>query len=250
MYKLRRLLKKIFRHYRPVRSKYFSSNKSYFRNRIGLEIGGPSSLFSDNGRLPAYSIAKCIDNCNFGNSTVWEGDIVQGRTFVFNSGKPPGQQYILEASSLVGIPCKTYDFVLSSHCIEHIANPIKALIEWKRVLKKNGVLLLVVPHKNNSFDRKRDVTAFDHLLYDFDHDTGEDDQTHLNDVLENHDFECDTVDFQSLKDRSLHNIDNRCLHHHVFDCDLVDKMVQYAGFKIMAKEIYLGIHIVVFAQKN
>lgn len=39
----------------------------------------------------------------------------------------------------------TYDFVFSSHCLEHIENYLDALEEWKRILKKNGIIFLYLP---------------------------------------------------------------------------------------------------------
>ncbi|PYL73305.1 MAG: hypothetical protein DMF22_01865 [Verrucomicrobia bacterium] len=36
------------------------------------------------------------------------------------------------------IPSGKYDFLLASHCLEHMANPLCAFQEWLRVLKKKG----------------------------------------------------------------------------------------------------------------
>lgn len=38
------------------------------------------------------------------------------------------------------------DFVFSSHCLEHLESPGKALAEWIRVLKPGGILYLYLPH--------------------------------------------------------------------------------------------------------
>ena len=32
----------------------------------------------------------------------------------------------------------TYDVLLSSHTLEHIANPLRALSEWKRIVGDDG----------------------------------------------------------------------------------------------------------------
>lgn len=40
---------------------------------------------------------------------------------------------------------ESLDYVFSSHCLEHIPKYIDALEEWKRVLKKDGVLFLYLP---------------------------------------------------------------------------------------------------------
>lgn len=38
-------------------------------------------------------------------------------------------------------------FVYSSHCLEHIENYKESLVEWLRVLKIGGFLIITVPHK-------------------------------------------------------------------------------------------------------
>ncbi len=42
-----------------------------------------------------------------------------------------------------------FDYILASHILEHLDNPIKASKEITRILKPNGVLYLVVPHFTN-----------------------------------------------------------------------------------------------------
>jgi hypothetical protein len=39
----------------------------------GLEIGGPSSIFSGRSILPVYQIPLSLDNCNFSSTTVFQG---------------------------------------------------------------------------------------------------------------------------------------------------------------------------------
>ena len=48
------------------------------------------------------------------------------------------------------------DFVLASHVIEHIPDPIAALEEWVRVARE--WVFLVVPHRDRTFDRGRPLT--------------------------------------------------------------------------------------------
>lgn len=57
---------------------------------------------------------------------------------------------------------KTVDFVVSSHVIEHFFDPIKALLEWKRVAKK--YILIVCPHKDRTFDKDKEVTPLQELI--------------------------------------------------------------------------------------
>lgn len=45
----------------------------------------------------------------------------------------------------------TWDYVFSSHCLEHLANPIAAIEHWKMRIKKGGVLFLYLPHPKMTY---------------------------------------------------------------------------------------------------
>lgn len=124
-------------------------------------------------------------------------------------------------------------FVLSSNCSEHVANPLKALQEWIRVLRKGGALILVLPNKYSNFDWRRSVTSFEHIVHDYVVDTSENDLTHLEEILKFHDLSLDPPagDFLKFKNRSMENYANRTLHHHVFDLSLMTSMVEYLGLR-------------------
>ena len=51
--------------------------------------------------------------------------------------------------------------------LEHSPNPLKDLREWKRVLKKNGVIVILLPHGERTFDKGREITSYEHLLNDY-----------------------------------------------------------------------------------
>jgi SAM-dependent methyltransferase len=42
----------------------------------------------------------------------------------------------------------SYDAVHSSHCLEHMHNPERALLEWWKLIKPGGYLVLVVPDED------------------------------------------------------------------------------------------------------
>lgn len=46
----------------------------------------------------------------------------------------------------MGLPQGPFDFIFSSHCLEHLPNPIAALEHWKTRLRPGGVLFLYLPH--------------------------------------------------------------------------------------------------------
>jgi SAM-dependent methyltransferase len=54
------------------------------------------------------------------------------------------------------------DFVFASHVLEHFADPIRALEEWLRVARK--YVVLVIPHRDRTFDRDRELTPVGELL--------------------------------------------------------------------------------------
>lgn len=227
----------------------FASIKQLFFAKSGLEIGGPSRIFRDGGFIPLYHLVKALDGCNFSNSTIWEGAIESGLKYHYYNYKN-GLQYILEASDLSSIPSSTYEFVLSSNCLEHVANPLKAVGEWIRVLKDEGVLLLVLPNKEYCFDHNRPVTTFSHLESDFRNDTKEDDLTHLNEILELHDLEMDkrAGTFEQFKERSLKNFENRALHQHVFDRTVLKEI--FSHFKLEVLLTHEGKDFVILGKKS
>jgi len=149
------------------RAKSFQVSQRLFLGKTGIEIGGPSTVFARRGIFPVYPLVAQLDNCNYDKTTVWEGNITQGQTFQFDRSKPLGQQYIIEATAMGCLASGKYDFVISSHVLEHTANPILALSQWLRLLKDQGTLVLILPHKDNTFDHRRPVTTLEHLIDDF-----------------------------------------------------------------------------------
>lgn len=175
-----------------------------------------------------------MDGANFSADTIWEGRIKAGENFNYYDNKS-GRQYIAETTDLREIATARYDFLLSSNCLEHLANPIKGLAERKRVIKVDGGLVLVLLNKTSNFDRRRPITKFEHLLDDFISGVGKDDLTHPDEILALHDLPMDPPagDLEHFRERSLKNFQNRTLHHHVFDIQLITQMLDYVGFEIL-----------------
>jgi SAM-dependent methyltransferase len=200
--------------------------------KYGVEVGGPSALFKT--FLPLYRFVGGLDGVNFSTETVWEGRIEAGQNFTYGENRS-GRQFIAEATDLSEIADAQYDFLLSSNCLEQVANPLKALVEWIRVIKPGGGLVLVLPNKRSNFDHRRPITKFEHSVDDFVRNVGEDDFTHLDEILALHDLERDPPagDLQHFRERSLKNFDNRTLHHHVFDVSLIKDTLHYVGLETL-----------------
>lgn len=210
----------------------------------GLEVGGPSPIFERRGLLPLYDQISELDNCNFASRTVWEGQLTEGRHFKF--GERLGFQFVSEAWA-IKVPDASYDFILSSHMLEHSANPIRVLGEWRRLLKPGGCLLLILPEAKNTYDRRRPVTALEHLLDDYRRDTPESDATHFDEIAALH---TEHPNREGLRRSLESNALDRMAHHHVFDLPLALALVRSAGFEVLAQEIEYPCHIIVFARKT
>jgi SAM-dependent methyltransferase len=51
------------------------------------------------------------------------------------------------------LPAGPFDFVFSSHCLEHLTNPVAALEHWKSRLYSGGILFLYLPHPDMTYWR-------------------------------------------------------------------------------------------------
>jgi len=206
--------------------------RALFAGKRGLEIGGPSPFFRAGGYLPIYPYVRGLDGVNFAETTVWTEKIDQRRGYIVD-GKRMGDQYIMDATDLRGLPPGSYDFLLSCNNLEHIANPLRAVEQWIQVLKPGGLLLIVVPRKESNFDHRRATVRFDHLMEDYRNHVAEDDLTHLQEILNLHDLAMDPQAGtpEDFRERSLNNFKHRCLHHHVFDMDVLRGILVYFGMK-------------------
>lgn len=245
------LVAAIVRRLRMPHARSLPALRTLVRGRTGLEIGGPSPIFAPGGLLALYRETARVDNCNFSSRTIWEGEI-RAEEAAFRAGREPGRQIIAEGGDLSAIADGAYEFVLSSHMLEHTANPLRVLAEWRRILAPGGVLVLLLPHRDGTFDHRRPVTTLAHLRDDRARGTGEDDATHLEEVLALHDLARDpgVTDAAAFRARVLDNANVRSVHHHVFDLRLVLAMVREAGFAPVLAEAFVPYHVLVGAVKR
>jgi SAM-dependent methyltransferase len=200
-----------------------------------LEVGGPSAVFGAGGLLPVYPAAQAVDGVQWAEETLWHGR--QHGRYV-PDGTATGAVHVVEGGSLDGVADAAYDGVISSHVVEHFANPLGALRAWERVTRPGGALLLVAPHMAGTFDHRRPVTTLEHMIEDLERGTGEDDLTHLDETLRLHDRTRDAEgpDAEAWAQRRRDNLRHRVLHHHVFTTASLAALLGYAGVEIAAIE--------------
>ncbi|HEX4188693.1 MAG TPA: class I SAM-dependent methyltransferase [Solirubrobacteraceae bacterium] len=201
-----------------------------------LEIGGPSALFGSGGLLPVYPILASIDGVQWAEDTAWHSlDADAGYS---PEGERRGELHVIDRVDLDPLADASYDVVLSSHVLEHIANPLRALTAWRRVTRPGGHLLIVLPHMAGTFDHRRPVTAVGHMVEDFERDVGEDDLTHLDETLRLHDrardVPCD--DDEAWAEGRRRNLSTRLIHHHTFTTSTVLALLDHIGLELAAVE--------------
>jgi SAM-dependent methyltransferase len=63
-----------------------------------------------------------------------------------------------DAQYLRGAEDNSFDFVYSSHTLEHMVDPAVALRNWWRVIKPGGYLILYIPHRD-LYEKKRTLPS-------------------------------------------------------------------------------------------
>lgn len=120
----------------------------YLKGRRGIEIGGSSHNRFDLNTLNVdytdeYTIFKKEEVKNCGECM--KVDIVA------NGNDLPFKDNV-------------WDFVINSHVLEHFFDPIQVIEEWIRVIKPGGILFMIVPHKERTFDKDRERTTLQELI--------------------------------------------------------------------------------------
>ena len=202
----------------------------FFRNKSGVIIGGRLRWQFDALAKAARNIIN-VDNCPS------------------NQKKPADVDYVTDAANLSFAQDKTFDFVCSSHVMEHLANPLGAIAEWKRIIKDEGIIYVAVPDMRYTFDCKRDKTPLSHLVDDFEKKVSRINQNHIADFVENFDYE-KTQEFtkEQLFELVRENPES-IVHNHVWTVDDMQEIFEYIGINIVYGPILRKGTIHLIAQK-
>ena len=58
---------------------------------------------------------------------------------------------IAHGGDATALPEGQFNYIFSSHCLEHLTNPVLAIEHWKSRLTSGGVLFLYLPHQDMTY---------------------------------------------------------------------------------------------------
>ncbi|PCJ40434.1 MAG: hypothetical protein COA71_11305 [SAR86 cluster bacterium] len=150
---------------------------------------------------------------------------------------PSSDDIIQAAADDLPFESGSVDILFSAHCLEHMANPIKTLQEWCRVVGDDGVIWLVLPHRNRTFDSLRDLTAVEHLFDDLAENTPEEDMTHWEEfrakvILSGHRLVPSEYIMPAQENKFTYFNSKRLIHHHVWTLGTFIDLVKALGLEV------------------
>jgi hypothetical protein len=113
---------------------YYNRIAAFWKYNIfetnGVSVNGKTLDYGSGlGQVSAALHADCYDFSGF------------ARKFLQSKGRK-----VFESPDL--IPKAGYDYLLSSHCLEHVRNPFDELLHLKSFIKTGGFLVLILPTEN------------------------------------------------------------------------------------------------------
>lgn len=153
---------------------------------------------------------------------------------------------------LTSVKSKSQDFVIANQIVEHTENPLLAIENWVRVLKKGGVLYLSVPNKEKTFDIDRPITSTSHILRDYEEGPASSKRQHfkewvslvIKETSENTNIEVDRLIAM-----------NYSIHYHVWDpsafLDFINFCIIERSYPICIEtSVIIGAEIIVILKKT
>jgi SAM-dependent methyltransferase len=158
------------------------------------------------------------------------------------------QNFILgDADDLQNIPHNHYDFLVASHVIEHVKNPLRAFKRWVEVVKPGGCLYIIFPNRDECFDKGRPYTTISHLLAEY---KLENNSTRMRQNLKAHIYEHYAINDYRNKPDKLKEIDidaqlqTGAVHYHIWG---THNTRDY--FKVVQINLHLPITIIKFEHR-
>jgi len=203
-------------------------NKQMMREIITSSLSGVGIEYGAGSRPMPLPISANVTYAEpFQSPEQYERMSYTDNTVVANLDNPIENQHQIETGSL--------DFVVAAHVIEHTPNPVGAIVESHRCLKKGGKLVLVIPDKRRTFDKNRELTSLDHLVADYENPDRERDLENYLDFFQNA-----RMAEEPLAEAKKAHGEGIDIHYHVWDpssfhsmmTHIVDNFADFSSFEI------------------
>jgi SAM-dependent methyltransferase len=122
----------------------------------GIEVGPGSNPFP----VPAGATVRYADR--------WTPDEAKRLYPEVPGAEFPEPDVVIDfdVDGLARFAAGSLDFVVASHVLEHLADPLGFLVEMHRVLRPGGTAVVLLPDRRRTFDKTRPPTTLAHLVDD------------------------------------------------------------------------------------
>lgn len=117
-------------------------------NLKGVELGGANSPHPDGN---SFFLKACINVSPKASERDYYGTDKSGHR---------GFCHLHGHAAYIPLFDNTVDYVVSSHVMEHVPDPIRAWREWERVVRPGGYFLMIVPRHGALSSDKRPLEMF------------------------------------------------------------------------------------------
>ena len=131
-----------------------------------------------------------------------------------------------DGETLSRIPAASQDFIIANQFLEHCQNPLGTIRHHVAKLKPGGILFYAIPNKRLTFDVRRPVTPFEHLVRDDQEGPDQSRAAHYREWLELVSNVTDTEKIEA-KVREFEKT-NYNIHFHVWDRNSIDEFIEKA----------------------
>jgi SAM-dependent methyltransferase len=137
----------------------------------------------------------------------------------------------LDVDKLAALEDDSQDFVIASHILEHLADPIGMIDEMHRVLKPGGIALILLPDRRRTFDRRRHPTSLWHLVAEHEAEVTEVDDEHIVEFIRYTETDAEVAAFDRMEREEQSEViarhRERSIHAHCWTADEFTQVIAY-----------------------
>lgn len=125
----------------------------HFIRGNGIEIGAAQYPVT----LPPKASVRYVD-------IFTADDLRKAHPTVYSKADLVEVSVVDDAEKLTRFKPSSLDFIIANHFVEHCLDPLGTIINMYKKLRNKGVLYFAIPDKRYTFDKRRAITTYEHLL--------------------------------------------------------------------------------------